>query len=98
METRLFKRALERMGMDAVTILGLVGGALTTSSFLPQVIKSWKTKSTGDVSMWMFLLLTVGILIWMVYGFMIGSLPVVVANAGSLILSVTMIIFKIIYD
>lgn len=86
------------MGMDAVTILGLVGGALTTSSFLPQVIKSWKTKSTGDVSMWMFLLLTVGILIWMVYGFMIGSLPVVVANAGSFILSVTMIIFKIIYD
>ena len=84
--------------MDAVTILGLLGGALTTSSFLPQVIKSWKTKSTGDVSMWMFLLLTIGISIWMVYGFMIGSLPVVVANAGSLILSVIMIIFKLIYD
>ena len=84
--------------MDAVTILGFLGGALTTSSFLPQVIKSWKTKSTGDVSMWMFLLLTIGISIWMVYGFMIGSLPVVVANAGSLILSVIMIIFKLIYD
>ena len=84
--------------MDAVTILGLLGGALTTSSFLPQVIKSWKTKSTGDVSIWMFLLLTTGIFIWAVYGFMIGSFPVVVANTFSFILSVTMIIFKLIYD
>jgi len=84
--------------MDAVTILGLLAGALTTSSFLPQVVKSWKTKSTGDVSMGMFLLLAVGIFTWGVYGFMIGSLPVVVANTLSFILSVIMIVFKLIYE
>jgi len=84
--------------MDAVTLLGLVAGALTTASFLPQVIKSWKTKSTGDVSIGMFIILSVGIFGWGVYGFLIGSFPVVLANAISFILSGLMIIFKVIYD
>ncbi|MDP2688640.1 MAG: SemiSWEET transporter [Deltaproteobacteria bacterium] len=83
--------------MDSVTILGLIGGALTTSSFFPQVIKAWKTKSTGDVSIGMFLLLAAGIFIWTIYGFMIGSLPVIAANIISFILSVTVIAFKVIY-
>jgi len=84
--------------MDAVTLLGLVAGALTTASFLPQVIKSWKTKSTGDVSMGMFIILSAGIFAWGVYGFLIGSFPVVLANSVSFILSCLMIIFKVIYD
>lgn len=83
--------------MDSVTILGLIGGALTTSSFFPQVIKAWKTKSTGDVSIGMFLLLAAGIFIWTIYGFLIGSLPVIAANIISFILSVTVIVFKVIY-
>lgn len=60
--------------MDTITLLGLIGGALTTVAFFPQVMRTWKTRSTGDFSLGMLMLLTVGIFIWAVYGFLIDSL------------------------
>ena len=83
--------------MDSTTLLGFIGGALTTISFLPQVIKTWKTRSTSDVSLWMFLLLCIGIIIWIIYGFLINSLPVIFANLISFILTSIILVFKIRY-
>lgn len=83
--------------MDYITVIGLVAGFLTTVSFLPQVIRTWKTKSTKDISFYMFSILTVGIFLWMIYGFLIDSLPVILANAVSLILSAVIMAFKIKY-
>ncbi|HBG46710.1 MAG TPA: hypothetical protein DDW94_06930 [Deltaproteobacteria bacterium] len=83
--------------MDSITLLGLLGGTLTTASFFPQVVKTWKTRSTKDVSLVMFLLLSVGIFIWIVYGIKIGSLPVVVANSISLVFSLIILTLKLIY-
>lgn len=83
--------------MDSITLLGLLGGTLTTVSFFPQVFKTWKTKSTKDVSLVMFLLLTVGIMIWIVYGFLIGSLPIIVSNSVSFILSLVILVLKLIH-
>lgn len=88
---------MKGLSMDYVTILGLIGGTLTTASFFPQVIKAWKTKSMGDVSIGMFLILTAGLLVWDIYGFLIGSLPVVAANTVSFILSVIILVFKVKY-
>lgn len=83
--------------MDPITILGLIGGTLTTSSFVPQVVKALKTKSMHDVSLGMFALLSAGILVWIIYGFMIGSFPVIVANIISLIFSTVILVYKIIH-
>lgn len=70
---------------SAVTILGLVAGTLTTLSFLPQLLKAWKSRSTHDISIGMFSLLAVGITLWIVYGVVTFDLPVVVANSVTLV-------------
>ncbi|MBI5887222.1 MAG: SemiSWEET transporter [Deltaproteobacteria bacterium] len=83
--------------MDRITVLGLFAGTLTTISFIPQVVKAWKSHSTKDVSFWMFLLLTVGVMMWVVYGFLIGSLPVIMTNAVTLVLVFILLVLKIKY-
>jgi MtN3 and saliva related transmembrane protein len=83
--------------MDSITILGLIGGTFTTASFFPQVLKTWKTRSTKDVSLGMFVLLSVGISFWIAYGIKIGSTPVVAANSVSLVLTLAMLGMKFLY-
>ena len=83
------------MGLEIV--IGLIAGAITTASFLPQVIKIWKTKSTRDLSLGMFIFISLGMGLWIVYGLLINSLPVNVANLVSLALCLTIIAFKIKY-
>ncbi|MBI3777648.1 MAG: SemiSWEET transporter [Gammaproteobacteria bacterium] len=83
--------------METATTLGLVAGALTTISFIPQVIKIWKTKHARDISLGMFAIFSSGVLLWLFYGIQIGSIPVIVANAVTLGLSLTILIFKMRY-
>ena len=83
--------------MTFVDIIGFAAGALTTISFLPQIIKAWKTKHTSDISLGMFVILTTGIFLWLAYGILINSLPIIIANAVTLMLVATMLILKIIY-
>lgn len=83
--------------MDSTTILGLVAGALTTVSFVPQVVKTWKTRSAKDVSVWMFTLLCAGIFFWIIYGFLIRSLPVILTNIVTLILASIVLALKVRY-
>lgn len=83
--------------MDSTTLLGLIGGTLTTSSFVPQVVKAVKTRSTKDISVGMFALLTAGIFIWIVYGIKIDSLPVILTNSISFVFSAVILVYKIFY-
>lgn len=83
--------------MDSITVLGLIGGTFTTASFFPQVLKTLKTRSTKDVSTGMFVLLSVGIGFWIAYGVKIGSVPVIVANSISLVLTLAMLGMKALY-
>ncbi|HLC88999.1 MAG TPA: SemiSWEET transporter [Candidatus Nanoarchaeia archaeon] len=83
--------------MEIVTIIGLVAAALTTWSFLPQVIKTIRTKKTEDISLAMFLVLSVGLFIWLVYGLLIKDLPLIIANLISFILTAIILFFKIKY-
>ena len=77
------------------TLIGFVAGALTTLAYLPQVMKAWKSKSTRDISSGMFIILSAGLVLWTIYGFLIGSPPVIIANIISLALAVAILVFKI---
>ena len=74
------------MDIDAVTILGLIAAFCTTIAFLPQVLKNWKRRSVGDLSFGTFGLLTLGILLWLIYGILIGNLPIIASNMVTLLL------------
>ena len=83
--------------MDWITLLGLVAAACTTTALFPQAIKSWKTKKTLDLSMPMCVLLTLGVALWLVYGLLINNIPLIVANAVSLLATSSTFYLKIKY-
>ena len=78
-------------------LIGFIAAICTTVCFLPQLIKAWKTKSTKDISLAMFLILTFGVLMWLAYGFLINSMPVIAANAFTFIIAVGILLLKIKY-
>ncbi len=84
--------------MDAVTLLGLSAGGLTTVSFLPQVIKTWRSKSASDISYGMFTLFSSGVLLWLLYGIALAAPPIIIANAVTLVLALTILVLKFHYQ
>lgn len=84
--------------MTWITLLGLVAAVCTTLSFLPQVLKLIKTKETGGISLLMYVFLECGLILWLFYGIMIKSFPLMLANGIALILSSIILILKIRYD
>ncbi|HMP98521.1 MAG TPA: SemiSWEET transporter [Cyclobacteriaceae bacterium] len=80
--------------MDLVQMIGLTAGMLTTVSFLPQVIKTWKSKSASDLSLLMFSMFCTGILMWLIYGILINDLPIILSNIVTLSLAGTILFFK----
>jgi MtN3 and saliva related transmembrane protein len=83
--------------MNWITLLGISAGILTTISFLPQVIKAWKTKQTKDISMGMYAIFVSGVALWLLYGIAINDLPVILANSVTLLLAGSVLIMKIKY-
>ena len=83
--------------MDTTILIGYMAGTLTTISFLPQVIRSWRTRSTHDISFVMLTLFGLGMLLWAVYGFWLGSLPIILANTITLALVVVLVAMKVRY-
>jgi len=83
--------------MDPVTTLGLIAGTLTTIAFIPQIAKAWQSKSTGDLSWGMVTTFSTGVLLWLIYGIWIASLPVILANSVTLVLQCVIILLKIKY-
>jgi len=83
--------------MALIIILGLLAALLTTIAFLPQVIKIWKTQKTGDISLIMYIILVTGVFLWLIYGFLIEDLPLIIANLITLILVSFVLFLKIKY-
>ena len=81
--------------MPYIDIIGFIAGTLTTLSLLPQMIKSWKTKSTADVSFGWLIMLVSGAVLWEVYGFFIWSLPLIATNLATFILAILILILKL---
>ena len=84
--------------MEFITILGLVAATLTTSAFLPQLIKTWKSKSAKDVSLEMLITFCIGVFLWLVYGIYLQSLPIILANSLTLIFNLIIVWLKIKYE
>ena len=78
-----------------IKYIGFFAAFCTTIAFLPQAIKVYKSKSTKDISLSMFLIFTIGVLSWLIYGLIISDLPVILANAITLILSSIILFYKI---
>lgn len=81
--------------MTGIMILGLIAACLTTGAFLPQAIQTWKTRSTEDISLTMYLMMFIGIICWLIYGIMKQDLPIILANSVASFLSFVILIIKI---
>ncbi|MDP3732040.1 MAG: SemiSWEET transporter [Candidatus Omnitrophota bacterium] len=83
--------------MDQVTIIGMLAAICTTIAFIPQVYKIYKTKHARDLSLPMYVLFSVGVLLWLVYGIIINSLPVILANGITFISCVYILVMMVKY-
>lgn len=83
--------------MNAITLIGFSAATLTTVAFVPQVVRAWRSRSTRDISLPMFLVLALGIGLWLIYGAMIGDLPLIVANGVTLVLVLMILVLKLRY-
>ncbi len=81
--------------MTAVTLVGLLAGFCTTVSFLPQVLKTWRTRSTEDISLRMFLVFTAGCVLWLMYGILQRDIAIILPNTVTIVLSTTIIACKL---
>jgi MtN3 and saliva related transmembrane protein len=77
------------------TAIGMLAAILTTLAFVPQVVKTWRSHSTHDISLGTFTLLVVGVATWLVYGALIGDVPLILANGVTLLLAGTILVLKI---
>ena len=83
--------------MNWIEITGLLGAFLSSITFIPQVYKVWKTKSVGDLSLMMMLIVSSSTIIWLVYGIALVLWPVILANGFIFLLSLLLIYFKFSY-
>jgi len=81
--------------MDGFTIVGLMAGFCTTAAFLPQAIKTWKSKSAKDLSLGMYSIFCTGVILWLTYGILIGDIPIIITNAVTMVLAFSILYFKL---
>ncbi len=86
------------MQISGVAILGYVAGLITAFTFLPQVIKTWKTKSAKDVSLAMFLIALTNQILWLSYGILKNDSVIIITNAVMLVMTCVMISLKLKYN
>lgn len=84
--------------MDPIFLIGSTAAVLTTFAFVPQLIKAAKSKKTGDLSLLMYVLFSLGVSLWMVYGILLGEAPIIIANALSLIMGLYLVCLKVKYS
>ncbi|BAY75568.1 MtN3 and saliva related transmembrane protein [Nostoc sp. DSM 114161] len=83
--------------MDFLTVLGLAAATLTTIAFLPQMFKTWQTKSAKDVSFVMLVTFNSGVFLWLIYGIYLQALPIILANSVTLFFNLIILWLKIKY-
>lgn len=93
----IINTGIKLINMSFIQILGLAAGTITSITFLPQVIHIWKTKSAKDLSLMMLLLLILGVLMWLTYGLLVMDAAIIYTNSMVLVMSLTLLIFKLKY-
>ena len=81
--------------MNFTTMIGLFAAFCTTVAFVPQVVRTWKSRSTADISLGMFAFYSTGIFSWLVYGVAIHDIPLMASNGVTFVLSLIMLGFKL---
>ena len=81
--------------MSWIDYVGLFGAFLSSVTFVPQVYKAWQTKSTGDLSIWMILILLGNVSTWLFYGIVKNDMAIIIANSIILTLSLVLLYFKL---
>ena len=84
--------------MTALDVLGLVATCFTTSSFVPQVWRTWKTRDVSGISLPTHVIITIGLALWLVYGWLRGDLPLMVANAVMVVLTGAITVMKLRFE
>ncbi|MBW3042408.1 SemiSWEET transporter [Prochlorococcus marinus] len=84
--------------LNYIDLFGFLAALLTTIAFLPQLYKTWRTKSADDVSLIMLILFIIGLFCWIIYGFKIKSVPILVANIITFIFNFSILVLKITYS
>ena len=85
------------MSPQAIEAIGLVAALLTTTGFFPQVYKTWRSRDVRGLSVWMYLVLFLGTTLWLAYGLLTDSLPLILANVIASSLTGLMLIFILLY-
>ena len=80
-----------------IDLFGFSAAILTTIAFLPQLFKTWQTKSAEDVSLIMLILFMTGLICWIIYGIKINSIPILIANIFTFIFNFSILTLKLIY-
>lgn len=75
--------------------IGFTAAACTTFAFVPQALRIWRTRSAEDISLAMYLILVTGVVLWIAYGALIRSAPLVAANGVSLLLAGAVLVGKL---
>ena len=83
--------------MQISDLIGYLAAALTTCSFLPQALHTFRTRDVSGISLGMYSVFTVGIALWLLYGLALSAWPIVVANAITLLLAGTILGMKLVY-
>ncbi|MDP4207933.1 MAG: SemiSWEET transporter [Bacteroidota bacterium] len=81
--------------MDFVEGIGYLAAIITTAGFVPQTVKAIKTRQTKDISLWMYIILLVGIILWLLYGIFTDSWPIILANGVTILLVIPVLVLKI---
>lgn len=79
----------------AIDLLGYVAAVLTSCSFIPQALQTWRTRDTRAISLPMYGMFTVGVALWLAYGLWLRAWPVIAANALTLVLATVILVLKI---
>jgi MtN3 and saliva related transmembrane protein len=79
-------------------MLGLVATAFTTSSFVPQVWRTWKSRDVSGISLPTYLIITIGLALWLVYGVLKDDLPLIIANAAMVVLTGAITVMKLRFE
>ena len=85
------------MALSLVSLIGSAAGVCTTVAYLPQVIRTWRTRSTADISLGMFCVMVFGVILWLIYGIATDDWPIIGANSFTLVLTVTILFLKLRY-
>lgn len=84
--------------MTALDLLGYLAATLTTLSFVPQALLTLRTRNVAGISLAMYSAFTAGVALWLVYGWMLGQWPIIVANALTLTLAVIILVMKVVVE